>query len=109
MNNEWLKEKVKAELEVEYKQKLDEVVKHYEKKIEEACEEAWNIIQEVQRQLQEERDKNKNMEVKLYQEYEQQCKIYKDCLIDSVDRYMASPAYKHGLTASQIVEEAVKA
>jgi len=110
MENTWLKEKVKKELEVDYKQKLDEVVAKYEKMSEQGFEEAWKIVQELQAKLKEEQDKNKTMEVKFYEEYEKKCKDQRDYLVSAIDRYMASPEYKHmhGLTGKDIIEEAIK-
>ena len=63
MKNDWLKEKVKEELEVEYKQKLDEVVSLYEKR------------------LLAERARNDQLEVKLYEEYEKKLTEYRQFIM----------------------------
>jgi hypothetical protein len=70
MNNDWLKEKVKAELEIEYKQKLDELVEVFTKRMEENNQEAWEM-------LQNEKNKNNEVEVRLYREFEQKFLEYK--------------------------------
>jgi len=44
MENVWLKEKIREELEVEYKQKLDEVVALYSKKLEDTYEEYYQLL-----------------------------------------------------------------
>lgn len=108
MENTWLKEKVRKELEVEYKQKLDEVIAACDKRLEAGFEEAWKAVQEIKTELEKEREKNKNMEVKFYEEYDNKCRQQREFLIGAIDRYMASPEYKHGLTPEQILEEAIK-
>jgi hypothetical protein len=44
MENVWLKEKIKEELEIEYKQKLDEVVALYQKKIDDTYEKYYQLL-----------------------------------------------------------------
>jgi len=77
MQNEWLKDKVRAELEVEYIQKLDELRDFYEKKFEENNQEAWDIIQNYKDKYEKECKKNERLEVSLYQEYEKKIAEYK--------------------------------
>jgi hypothetical protein len=60
MENAWLREKVREELEVEYKQKLDEVVTLYRKKIDDTYEEYYQL-------LLAERARTKQVEDELYE------------------------------------------
>lgn len=61
MQNEWLKDKVRAELEVEYIKKLDELRDFYEKKFEENNQEAWDMVQNYKDLYEKECKKNEQL------------------------------------------------
>lgn len=107
----------KAELDTEYNQKLEEAyselsseLKESEKVAEEGYNEAYSIISELRNRLEvqgqeyetaleegyeeayqmlvEERSKNKNLEVSLYEEYDNKLAEMKDYIVDKVDQFL---------------------
>lgn len=112
MNNEWLNRKkdlraeIRAELESEIRK---EIQQEFEEMLEQGYEEAYQMILA-------EREKNNNLETKLYAEFEEKLKQQKEYIVDKVDQYLTLAQKRYectrdeltlGKSPAEIVEEAL--
>jgi len=87
--------------------RLDEQREEFEKALEEGFEEAYS-------ELQKEKSKNDNIEVALYEEFDNKLKEMKDFIVDKVDQFLSlqeSEIYEHAkrnvLSDPQLAEQRV--
>jgi len=88
MENYWMdraaiKAEVRAELEEEYKKKLADTKNEMEQALEEGYDEAY-------RMLKAERHKIANLELRLYDEYEEKLHHWKDYIVGKVDAFLSA-------------------